>query len=73
VRAANTGVSAIIDGYGRILKQLPLGTAGVIDGALPKSLPPTLFARAGNLYLFAAVALALALAGLVRFTVNKPG
>ena len=47
VRAANTGVSAIIDPYGRILKSLPLGTEGIIDGDLPMALPPTLYSKGG--------------------------
>ena len=47
-RAANTGVSAIIDPYGRILASLALGEAGTVDGPLPASLPPTLFARFGG-------------------------
>jgi apolipoprotein N-acyltransferase len=44
VRAANTGLSAIIDGYGRILHQLPLGVDGVIDSPLPRPAQPTFFA-----------------------------
>jgi apolipoprotein N-acyltransferase len=36
VRAANTGISAIIDGYGRVLSELELGTQGVLDSKLPK-------------------------------------
>jgi len=47
VRAANTGVSAIIDRYGRIVKSLPLGEEGVIDGDLPAAIPPTLYAQGG--------------------------
>lgn len=47
IRAANTGISAIIDPYGQILKSLPLGTEGVIDGDLPSALPPTPYAKAG--------------------------
>ena len=35
VRAANTGISGIIDGYGRVRQFLPLGEQGVIDGFLP--------------------------------------
>lgn len=48
VRATPTGISAIIDANGVILKRLPLGTAGRIDGFIPPSNKPTWFARAGN-------------------------
>ena len=44
VRAANTGLSAVIDPYGRILRQLPLGVDGVIDSPLPRAAPATFFA-----------------------------
>jgi len=50
-RAANSGISAVIDGYGRIRARLPLGMRGVIDADLPTALPPTLFARFGNVIL----------------------
>ncbi|MEL6205648.1 MAG: apolipoprotein N-acyltransferase [Pseudomonadota bacterium] len=49
LRSANTGVSAVIDPYGRILQALPLGEAGIIDSPLPSALPPTMFARWGTL------------------------
>lgn len=45
MRSANTGVSAVIDPYGRILAQLELGKTGVIDHVLPRSLPVTFYAR----------------------------
>jgi apolipoprotein N-acyltransferase len=35
VRAANNGISAVIDPYGRVVKSLPLGVEGVIDAKLP--------------------------------------
>lgn len=50
VRAANTGISAIVDPYGRILEQLPLGVAGVVDGRLPKPAAPTPFAKHPHLW-----------------------
>jgi len=61
VRAANNGISAIVDPYGRILSSLALGTSGVIEGELPVALPPTLYESQGErpflgLLLFAAVA-----------------
>ena len=47
VRAANTGISAMIDPYGRILAEIGLGEKGAIDSELPKAGPPTLFAQLG--------------------------
>ena len=48
VRAANTGISAVVDPFGRIVKELPLGTEGVIDSGLPERLEPTLYLRGGD-------------------------
>ncbi len=45
IRAANTGISAIIDPYGRVLESLPLGVAGIVDGRLPNAAPATIFSR----------------------------
>ncbi len=49
IRVATTGLSAIVDARGRIRAFLPLGAETVLDGALPGALPPTVFARHGNL------------------------
>ncbi|RZN28565.1 apolipoprotein N-acyltransferase [Bradyrhizobium sp. Leo121] len=45
VRAANTGISAVIDPAGRIVAELGLGIEGVLDARLPAAIPPTLYAR----------------------------
>jgi apolipoprotein N-acyltransferase len=45
VRAANTGISAFVDAYGRILNVLPLGVEGVLDSLLPSRIDATIFAR----------------------------
>ncbi|HEY8212564.1 MAG TPA: apolipoprotein N-acyltransferase, partial [Methylocystis sp.] len=65
IRVANTGVSAIIDAYGRILQSLPLGQEGLIDGRLPSAAAPTVFASSGALAfpILLALATALALSG----------
>ncbi|MBK8159559.1 MAG: apolipoprotein N-acyltransferase [Rhodospirillaceae bacterium] len=49
VRAANTGISGVIDAYGRIETQSTLGDIAVIDAELPVALEATLFARFGDL------------------------
>lgn len=48
VRAANTGISAVVDPLGRVITFLPLGAEGVLDSALPKPIAPTLYARTGD-------------------------
>jgi apolipoprotein N-acyltransferase len=48
VRVANTGISAVVDPVGRVIKSLPLGSEGVLDSGLPQALPATVFARYGD-------------------------
>lgn len=52
VRSTNTGISAIIDSYGRLTVKLGLGEKGRIDGALPKSIERTIFAQGGKYIIF---------------------
>ena len=62
VRAANTGISAVIDARGRVTDTLPLNRAGFLDVALPAALPPTIYAQTGD-----GPAWAVALMGLAAF------
>ena len=48
VRVANTGVSAMIDGKGRLTAAIPLGTAGAVDAMLPPALDAPPYVRWGD-------------------------
>lgn len=48
VRAANTGISAVIDPFGRSLETLGLGEFGIIDSPLPRATAVTLYSRFGD-------------------------
>lgn len=61
VRAANTGISAVIDPYGTVVAQLGLGREGVLDSGLPSPIAPPLYTRLGD----APAAVMIALAALV--------
>ncbi|WP_372708401.1 apolipoprotein N-acyltransferase [Brevundimonas sp.] len=67
VRSTPTGVSAMIDPWGRVVadQRLEPGESGVIDARLPRAAAPTLYSRWGDLLFGLAVLLALA-AGLAR-------
>jgi len=66
VRATPTGISAVIDSGGRLVASLPLGSAGAIEARLPAPLPPTPFARFGNILSLAFASLLAAAAIAVR-------
>jgi apolipoprotein N-acyltransferase len=52
VRAANNGISAVIDPLGRIIRELPLGVEGVLDSSLPRPIAATIYARFGDVIAF---------------------
>jgi len=69
VRAANTGISAVIDPIGRIVARLGLGVEGVLDSSLPAAIAPTVYARSGDIP--AAMLVAAALILVIRRRVTK--
>ncbi|MBU2994547.1 apolipoprotein N-acyltransferase [Octadecabacter sp. 1_MG-2023] len=65
IRAANTGISAVIDARGEIVDSLPLNEAGYLDAHVPNALPPTAYAQIGDWPLLVLLGLFFLL-GLVR-------
>lgn len=75
LRAANTGISAVVDARGRIATDaagqpavLGLGLRGVIDAAIPGALPPPAYAQIGD-----APLAVLLLAGLFAVVLRRRG
>ena len=72
LRAANTGVSAVIDAHGRVLAALDMQQEGVIDHAIPPAREPTPYGRWGDGTLIALLMFAVAvLTALSRFTSSE--
>ncbi|SLN59318.1 Apolipoprotein N-acyltransferase [Aquimixticola soesokkakensis] len=72
VRAANTGVSAIIDARGHIRAAIPLGEAGGVTAALPGALAMTPYARWGEMLTICVLAAMLIAAALWTFATRSP-
>ena len=66
LRAANNGISGVVDPFGRVLQSLGLDVRGQIDSPLPKALPPPLYARFGDWMLAAVLAVYAAAAIALR-------
>ena len=49
LRAANTGISGVIDGYGRIVRQSRIGHVEILDSPVPLALPRTVYSEYGKL------------------------
>jgi len=73
IRAANTGVSAVIDAYGRVLAALDMGREGVIDHALPPARAATLYGRWHDWMLLMLVGVLGLPVALVRFKRKRDG
>lgn len=71
LRAANTGISAVVDAKGRLTAQIPLNTAGFVDAPLPPALPATPYARTGDAPMALLLLTALTALAIRRFAIDR--
>jgi apolipoprotein N-acyltransferase len=76
-RAANTGISAVVNAYGVVVARMPIMTTGVLDAELPRAtVHPTFYARLGDRSLLVLLLLGVALASaanLRHFALHNRG
>jgi apolipoprotein N-acyltransferase len=68
VRVGNNGISAVFDPYGRVTGRLDLDAVGVLDEALPSSLPPTIYSQLRDVSFFVALLFIIVGVALTRIT-----
>lgn len=64
VRAANTGISAIIDPRGRVLSPTPIGTRTVLDGEVEFRRERTVYVEYGDWFAWVTIALGIGAFGI---------
>jgi apolipoprotein N-acyltransferase len=72
VRAANNGISGLIDPSGRVVRRLDLNVVGALDVPLPRALSPTLYEQVGDAFFFSALPVLLGLAWAFASLTRKP-
>ena len=72
IRAANTGISAVIGARGRLVAHLGLEETGAIDADLPSPLPPTLYAQFGDFLVLPLIAIPWAVTAMLSIAFKKP-
>lgn len=70
-RAANTGVSALVEPTGRIVRMLPMEATGFLEGQLPLRHRTTVYTRVGDWFAYACLAVSGGLLG-VRAAARAP-
>lgn len=70
IRAANTGISGVIDAYGRITAEIGLGKTGYVDADVPVAIAPTFYSRYGDMPLWVLFAVLCGCAATLRLRRN---
>ncbi|MDP4823059.1 MAG: apolipoprotein N-acyltransferase, partial [Aestuariivirgaceae bacterium] len=66
VRAANTGISGVVDALGRVRHQSRLNETATVDSPLPQDLEPTIYVKLGDIPVITLVLLIVFVCGCFR-------
>jgi apolipoprotein N-acyltransferase len=70
-RAANTGISALIDSKGRVLAQSTLELRDIVESGLPGQISPTFYARLGDYCLLLLVIAIFSTSGFIAYLLGS--
>jgi apolipoprotein N-acyltransferase len=70
-RIANTGITAMVDPYGRVVAKLGIGEVGAVDTTLPGFLPLTVYGRLGDSFSLTASVTLLGLTVINFYSRNR--
>ena len=71
IRVANTGISAIIDANGKVIKNLSVNKSGYLDSFIPSRKDSTIYGNFGNLIFLLLVFLVAVIAFLNKKFINQ--
>ena len=71
IRVANTGISAIIDAKGKVVKKLSINKSGYLDSFIPSRKHTTIYGKFGDLIFLSLVLLTVVIAFLNKKFINQ--
>ena len=71
IRVANTGISAIIDANGKVIKKLSVNKSGYLDSFIPSRKPSTIYGKFGDLVFLSLALLTIVIAFLNKKIINQ--
>ena len=73
IRVANTGISAIIDANGTVLKNLPVNKSDYLDAFIPSRKQNTIYGEFGNLIFLSLILMNLLVAFFYKQITSRAG
>jgi apolipoprotein N-acyltransferase len=71
LRAANTGLTAVINNHGEVIQYLPINTEGTITGFVPLNISRSFYSQYGDICILMLLFLTLLSKRLIRLKINE--